>query len=121
MAAQPKRSRRRTPLPGYKVRGSKTGRPIMALLDLMSRRWLLRIVWELRAGPLKFRALQAASGELSPTLLNRRLKELRDAGLVDLSPEGYHWTDLGRTFGVAIQPLSAWAEKWADAVRGRSA
>ncbi|MEH2514939.1 DNA-binding HxlR family transcriptional regulator [Bradyrhizobium sp. AZCC 1610] len=33
-------------------RGSRTGRPVMALLDLLSRRWTLQIVWELRDGPL---------------------------------------------------------------------
>ena len=33
------------------VRGSRTGRPIMALLDLLGRRWTLRIIWELRDGP----------------------------------------------------------------------
>jgi DNA-binding HxlR family transcriptional regulator len=31
-----------------RVRGSRTGRPVMALLDLLGRRWTLRIVWELR-------------------------------------------------------------------------
>ena len=29
------------------VRGSRTGRRIMALLDLLGRRWTLRILWEL--------------------------------------------------------------------------
>ena len=32
----------------HSVRGSRTGRPIMALLDLLGRRWTLRILWELR-------------------------------------------------------------------------
>jgi DNA-binding HxlR family transcriptional regulator len=40
------------PRPGTKVRGSSGGRPIMALLDLLGRRWALRILWELRGGPL---------------------------------------------------------------------
>ena len=34
--------------PQRRVRGSRTGRPIMALLDLFGRRWSLRILWELR-------------------------------------------------------------------------
>ena len=37
------------------VRGSRTGRPIMALLDLLGRRWSLRILWELRGAPLTSR------------------------------------------------------------------
>ncbi|HJV56497.1 MAG TPA: transcriptional regulator, partial [Methylomirabilota bacterium] len=37
-----------TPRPGWPVRGSRTGRPIMALMDLLGRRWALRVIWELR-------------------------------------------------------------------------
>ena len=34
------------------VRGSRTGRPVMVLLDLLGRRMALRILWELsRAAP----------------------------------------------------------------------
>ena len=33
---------RRTPVPGRRVRGSSSGRPIMALLDLLGQRWMLR-------------------------------------------------------------------------------
>jgi DNA-binding HxlR family transcriptional regulator len=114
--ASPAVARKGTPLPGRKVRGSHTGRPVMALLDLASRRWLLRIVWELRHGPLRFRPLQAACDELSPSLLNRRLKELREARLLELSAEGYRLTELGHGLPRAFAPLSAWAEGWAKAL-----
>jgi DNA-binding HxlR family transcriptional regulator len=106
-----------TPLPGKKVRGSETGRPVMALLDLASRRGLLRVVWELRHGPLKFRPLQAACGAVSPSLLNRRVKELRDARLVELSTEGYQLTALGHGLYRAFEPISAWAEGWAEELK----
>ena len=43
------------PVPGKRVRGSRTGKPIMAFLDLIGRRWALRILWELRGGSLGFR------------------------------------------------------------------
>ena len=50
------------------VRGSSSGRPIMALLDLLGRRWTLRIVWELREDrALTSRALRSACDEASPT------------------------------------------------------
>jgi NAD+ diphosphatase len=59
-------------------------RPLMHLLDLLSRRWALRILWELSRGKgLRFNALQTACGGLSPDTLSSRLKELRQAGLVD--------------------------------------
>src|SRR5260370_12112880 len=83
-------------LPGRPARGSKSGRPIMALLDLLGRRWTLRIVWELRDRPLRFRELQDAIGA-SPTIVNTRLAELRTARLVELDDEaGYPLTSFGR-------------------------
>lgn len=102
-----------TPLPGRKVRGSDTGRPMMAAFDLLSRRWMLRVVWELRNGPLKFRALRTACADLSPTLLNTRLKELREARLVRLSIDGYQLTELGYGVFRALEPISVWAYGWA--------
>jgi DNA-binding HxlR family transcriptional regulator len=105
-------ARKSTPLPGKKVRGSETGRPVMAILDLASRRGMLRALWELRRGPLKFRPLQAACGAISPTSLNTRLKELRDARLVELTHEGYQLTALGHGLYRAFEPISAWADGW---------
>jgi len=101
-----------TPLPGKKVRGSSTGRPIMAALDLMGRRWLLRIVWELRGEALTFRALAERCGGVSPTVLNTRLAELRDAGLIE-ADAGYALTAHGRALIDALMPLTVWAEDWA--------
>jgi DNA-binding HxlR family transcriptional regulator len=88
----------------------------MAALDLMGRRSLLRILWELRSGALRFRALQAACGELSPTLLNARLKEMRETGLVELTDQGYGLTELGRELRTALQPLLRWSERWTRAL-----
>ncbi|MBN8508621.1 MAG: helix-turn-helix transcriptional regulator [Burkholderiales bacterium] len=98
---------------GRPVRGSKTGRPIMAALDLLGRRSCLRILWELRTGAaLTFRALQDAA-MTNPSLLNTRLKELREAGLVEHLGEGYQLTASGGELLAALQPLSDWAQRWA--------
>src|SRR5258705_10986208 len=80
------------------VRGSRSGRQIMALLDLLGRRWTLRIIWELREDrSLTSRALRAACDEASPTVLQARLTELRKAGLIELMPaSGYRLTEMGR-------------------------
>ena len=104
---------RKTVTKTEKVRGSHSGRPIMALLDLMGRRWSLRIVWELRNGAMTSRELRTACNEASPTVVQRRLDELRDADLVDLLPgSGYRLTVLGQAFLEAFQPLSSFATKW---------
>ena len=95
------------------VRGSRSGRPIMALLDLLGRRWTLRIVWELRGEPLTSRALRAACDEASPTVLQARLSDLRDAGLVELGEAGgYSLTPLGRELFDTFLPLHRFAERW---------
>ena len=101
------------PLPGRAVRGSATGKPIMAALDLLGRRGALRIVWELREGRvLTFRALQTAA-ELPPGTLNSRLAELRAAGLVAVEG-GYRLSAMGQGLITALWPLLRWSDDWAD-------
>lgn len=98
-----------------RVRGSTTGRPIMALLDLLGRRWTLRIVWELREEAKRFRELQDLIGA-SPTIVNTRLAELREAKLVELDEAvGYRLTALGNELLRLFLPLHTWSEKWAKA------
>ena len=95
------------------VRGSTSGRPVMALLDLLGRRWTLRIVWELREQTLTSRAMRAACDEVSPTVLQARLSELREAGFVELVPgNGYRLTELGRDLQETFLPLHRFAERW---------
>jgi DNA-binding HxlR family transcriptional regulator len=101
------------PRPGHAVRGSASGRPIMALLDLLGRRWALRVVWELRDGPLVFRALQERCAGMSSSVLNERLRELRAAAVVELGPDGYRLTGEGERLLEVYAPLEAWAERWA--------
>lgn len=99
----------------HPVRGSRTGRPIMALLDLLGRRWTLRILWELRDQPLTSRALRSACDEVSPTVLQARLSELRETGLVaHEAGRGYGLTALGRELLAAFLPLYDFAERWAQ-------
>jgi len=91
----------------------------MALLDLLGRRMALRILWELRQGPLSFRTLQAVA-ETNPGVLNTRLKELREARLVTLEPDGYTLTRHGRELIQICAPLHQWAEDWAQSVQSSS-
>lgn len=101
------------PRPGRPVRGSQTGRPIMALLDLLGRRMALRILWELSQArqALTFRALQAAA-DTNPGLLNTRLKELRAAGIVRHDAGGYGLTEDGTALLALLLPLHRWADAW---------
>ncbi|MDE0853310.1 MAG: helix-turn-helix domain-containing protein [Nevskia sp.] len=111
-----KASATRPPHPGARVRGSTSGRPVMALLDLLGRRWTLRVVWELRDGPLVFRELQSRCG-ISPSVLNTRLAELRQARLLQAGEDGYALTAEGRELFELFSPISRWAERWAGSLR----
>lgn len=105
--------KRTIPLPGRPVRGSRTGRPIMALLDLLGRRWTLRIIWELRDGALTSRALREACDDASPTVISERLGELREAALVEkLDGGGYQLSDAGRELRQLVLPLQKFADRW---------
>ena len=104
---------KRAATPRRPVRGSRTGRPIMALLDLLGRRWSLRILWELRGAPLTSRALRTACDDASPTILQTRLTELREAGFVGLGEAGgYGLTPQGRELCETFMPLHQFAERW---------
>ncbi len=100
------------PRPGKPVRGSRSGRPIMALLDLLGRRWALRILWELKDDALTFRALRERCDGMSPSVLNQRLGEMREAGIVEVRDEGYALTGEGERLLEGLQPLKRWADRW---------
>jgi DNA-binding HxlR family transcriptional regulator len=106
--------------PGVPVRGSRTGRPIMALLDLLGKRWVLRIIWELRDTSLTFRELRDRCDAMSPTVLNQRLRELRDTDIVELAETGgYALTQSGAQLLEALTPLQRWAGGWQKRMSGK--
>ena len=101
-------------MPGRPVRGSRTGRPIMALLDLLGRRWTLRVLWELRAEGLGFRELQTRCDSMSASVLSERLRDLRDAGILETDEAGVNrLTREGAALLKAFEPLDRWAKRWA--------
>lgn len=85
----------------------------MALFDLLGRRWTLRVLWELRREPLTFRQLQTRCEEMSSSVLNQRLRELRQAGVVEQERgAGYNLTAEGQELLAALKPLGTWADRW---------
>src|SRR5689334_1325510 len=104
------------PRVGRLARGSLTGRPIMVVLDVLGRRGSLRVLWELRDGPLTFRALQDAC-ETNPGSLNARLRDLRELAVVAHEEGGYRLTESGRDLMETLNSLQTWSERWAIASR----
>ena len=87
----------------------------MALFDLIGRRWTLRIIWELHRAPapLTFRALREQCGDVSSSVLTRRLAELAENDLVHHTGEGYTLTVSGEQLVRSLQPLLDWSAEWA--------
>src|ERR1700730_7752927 len=108
------------PVPGRPVRGSSTGRPVMAALDLLGRRWVLRILWELRGEPLGFRALQQACDGMSSSVLASRLADLTSTGIVMTDEAGdYTLSEIGQRLKTAIRPLPDWTRDWGASMETR--
>jgi DNA-binding HxlR family transcriptional regulator len=90
----------------------------MAALDLLGRRWSLRMLWELRGGPLGARSLRERCDDMSPSVLYERLGELTGAGLiVQQDDQRYELSEVGRSLGEALNPLDQWARRWAETTR----
>jgi len=84
----------------------------------MGRRWALGIVWNLGDGPRAFRELQELCGSISPSILNSRLKDLREAEIVVRTLEGYELTPRGAKLRGHLKPLAEWSAEWSEKVFG---
>lgn len=86
------------------------------LLSLLESRYAIRVLWALKDGhPQTFRLLQDSVGGITPNTLNTRIKEMREAGLLDHGSSGYLVTPLGSDLLKRMGDLSAFATKWAAA------
>jgi DNA-binding HxlR family transcriptional regulator len=93
---------------------SKENAAIGQLLGLLESRYAIRVLWALRDGHAQtFRLLQDSVGGITPNTLNTRIKELREAGLVNHGPDGYIVTTSGSDLLKRMNDLPAFAAKWA--------
>ena len=93
---------------------SKDNAAISQLLALLEARYAIRVLWALKDGHAQtFRLLQDSVGGITPNTLNTRIKELREAGLVDHGHDGYCVTPSGLDLLRRINDLQAFAAKWA--------
>src|SRR5690349_15377086 len=85
-------------------------KPVEAVLDLLGRRWALRLVWELRRSTLSFSELRRRI-EISPSVLSARLAELVEAGVLERDPaRRYRLSGRGRELARLLYELNRWAE-----------
>jgi DNA-binding HxlR family transcriptional regulator len=86
-------------------------KPVESALDLLGRRWALRLVWELRRSTLAFSELRKRTG-ISPSVLSARLGDLTDAGVLERDGGGrYRLSGRGRELARVLYELNRWAEQ----------
>jgi DNA-binding HxlR family transcriptional regulator len=83
-------------------------------LEAVGERWSLLIVRDLLLGPRRFTDLGRGLGDITPTRLTGRLRQLEAVGIVVREPPTtgrevwYRLTDAGRDLGPAIDALTLW-------------
>lgn len=82
------------------------------LIALLARRHALPLFWELRGGGRSFAGLARAAGSPEPAA-SQRLRELREAGLVEVDEAGdYRLTSHGRRLQGVLEALAGFAVGW---------
>jgi DNA-binding HxlR family transcriptional regulator len=101
------------------------GCPVTAFQKMISGKYKLRIVWDLKDGPLRYSEIRsgllrgaAGTREIAPRVLSRELKALTETGLIDRKDYGvvppkveYRLTRKGRSFVPVISAIRRWGTR----------
>jgi len=101
------------------------GCPVAAFQKMISGKYKLRIVWDLKDGPLRYGEIRtgllrgaASSSEIAPRVLSRELKALTESGLLDRKDFGvvppkveYRLTRKGKSFVPVIAAIRDWGAR----------
>ncbi len=92
--------------------------PIERGMRLLGGKWKGSILWHLKDGPVRFNDLARQLGGASKKMVNQRLKEMEEMGLLErhvLSTRpiavAYSITDFGRSALDVLDQLREWAEE----------
>ena len=86
--------------------------PMTGLMEILGQKWVLRILWELSRQAASFQTLQSQCGDLSPTILTKRLKLLQEQGFILKSSRLYQLSELGNELGPVFEQLDSVSHKW---------
>jgi DNA-binding HxlR family transcriptional regulator len=99
--------------------------PVAAFQKMISGKYKLRIVWDLKEGPRRYGEIRsgllrgaAGSSEITPRVLSRELKALTVSGLIERRDFGvvppkveYRLTRKGRSFVPVVAAIRAWGDR----------
>lgn len=88
-------------------------------VELLSKRWVSLIVFQLLSGQQRFSEIESSLTNLSGRVLSERLKELEAAGILkrEVFAETpvrieYSLTDMGRSLAPVFEEISKWSSEW---------
>ena len=99
--------------------------PVAGFQKLISGKYKLRIVWDLKDGPRRYGEIRTGllrgmdgSAEIAPRVLSRELKALTESGLIDRKDYGvvppkveYRLTRKGKSFVPVVAAIREWGER----------
>lgn len=92
-----------------------------AALDILNKRWIGLIIFELLDGPKRFSVIESAIG-ISGRVLSERLKDLEKEGIVKREVYNetpvrieYHLTEKGYALEPVLKSIQNWADGWMSA------
>jgi DNA-binding HxlR family transcriptional regulator len=101
------------------------GCPVLAFQKLISGKYKVRILWDLKEGPLRYGEIRSGllrgavgTSEIAPRVLSRELKALAEAGLNARKDYGvvppkveYRLTPMGRSFIPIVGAIRKWGAR----------
>ena len=93
--------------------------PIAKSAEIIGDPWSILIVREMLLGSSRFNVLQRGLPRISPTVLNTRLHELEERGVIikrrlnGQRGHEYRLTPAGRELSAVVEALAVWGMRWA--------
>jgi DNA-binding HxlR family transcriptional regulator len=92
--------------------------PLAMAAEIICTRWTPLVLRELHCGSIRFNDLRRGVPKMSPALLSKRLKELEEAGVIEVrrrdgNPE-YHLTAAGLDLRPLVESMMLWGHAWVE-------
>ena len=94
--------------------------PVAMAAEIFCSRWTALILREMYCGTRRFNDLRRGVPRMSPSLLSKRLVEMREAGIIEevATKKGggteYQLTPAGEDLKPIVMSLGFWAQRWVD-------
>lgn len=94
--------------------------PVAMAAEVFCTRWTALVLREVLCGSTRFNDIRRGVPRMSPTLLSKRLKELKKAGIIYTRPSkqsggvDYVLTSAGEDLRPLVMSLGNWGQRWVE-------